>query len=127
MMIHGQQNIKNDKMCFGCWHSIWKMKRNGLLSRLHEKFYPTKVPISEIPTPVVSLVQVTPVLALLGIATLIAIVLLLLENKATYIKAYLKHGWRRLNQLLFGSLLFSPTHIRQKEGYLSTATEPPAP
>jgi hypothetical protein len=90
------------------------MKRNGLLSRLHEKFYPTKVPISEIPTPVVYLVQVTPVLALLGSATLLAIVLLLVENKATYIKEYLQLGWRRLNQLLFGLLLFSPTHTRQR-------------
>jgi len=90
------------------------MKRNGLLSRLHEQFYPTKVPISEIPRPVVSLVQVAPVLALLGTATLLAILLLLVENKATYIKEYLKLGWRRLNQVLSGSPPFSPTHTRQR-------------
>jgi hypothetical protein len=102
------------KRFFGCWHRIWKMKRSGLLSRLHEKFYPTKVPISEIPRPVVYLVQVTPVLTLLGTAALIAVVLLLVENKATYIKAYLQLGWRRLNRLLFGLVLFSPTHTRQR-------------
>jgi len=90
------------------------MKRNGLLSRLHEKFYPTRVPISEIPRPVVSLVQVAPVLALLGTAILLAILLLLVEIKATYIKEYLKLGWRRLNQLLFGSVLFGPTNAGQR-------------
>ncbi|XP_021923390.1 probable glutamate receptor [Zootermopsis nevadensis] len=93
---------------------IWKMKRNGILKRLHTMFYPIKVPISEIPRPVVYLVQVTPVLTLLGAATLVAIVLLLVENKAAYIKACLQIGRQRMNQLLFGLILVSPTHARKR-------------
>lgn len=77
-------------------------------------FYPIKVPISEIPRPVVYLVQVTPVLTLLGAATLVAIVLLLVENKAAYIKACLQIGRQRMNQLLFGLILVSPTHARKR-------------
>jgi hypothetical protein len=90
------------------------MKRNGILKRLHATFYPTKQPISEIPRPVVYLVQVTPVLTLLGAATLVATVLLLVENKAAYIKACLQLGRQRTNQLFFGLILASPTHAKKR-------------
>ncbi|PNF32652.1 hypothetical protein B7P43_G15050 [Cryptotermes secundus] len=68
----------------------------------------------EIPRPAVYLVQVTPVLTLLGAATLIATVLLLVENKAAYIKTCLQLSWKRLNQLLFTPVLYSPAHNRKR-------------
>jgi hypothetical protein len=91
------------------------MKRYGILKRLQTTFYSSKVPITEIPRPVVYLVQVTPVLTLLGAATLIAIVLLLVENKAAYIKICLQLSWKRLNQLLFTRVLYSPAHNRKRQ------------
>jgi hypothetical protein len=90
------------------------MKRHGILKRLHTTFYPSKVPIKEVPRPVVYLVQVTPVLTLLGAASLIAIVLLLVENKAAYIKTCLQLGGRRSNHLLFSRVLYSPEHNRKR-------------
>jgi hypothetical protein len=90
------------------------MKRNGILNRLHATFYPTKVPISETPRPVVYLVQVTPVLTLLGTATMVAIVLLLVENMAAFFKACLQLGWQGSSWQWFGMVPSSPTHVRKR-------------
>lgn len=103
------------QMFYFCCIRIRRMKRSGILKRLHAVFYPIKEPISEIPRPVVYFVQVTPILTLLGTATLVAIVLLLVENKAAYIKACLQLGRQKLNQLLYGMILVSPAQARKRQ------------